>query len=1079
MTETTIAGRYRILEKLGAGAMGVVHRVFDRLTQKTVALKQVEMPTSSLQFGTRGLYQKERHALTHEFRTLAGLRHPNIVSVLDYGFDDSTPFFTMELIENAQTLTSYGKNLDYEEKIRLLIEVLQALSYLHRHHIIHRDLKPDNILVTAEGSVKVMDFGLAADHSMAADKKLAGTVTYMAPERLRGQIASIESDLFAVGIIGYELFVGKYPFSRAGFSILAADIMSTTPDTSALEGRLGTVLDRLLAKDPEDRYHSAQTVIKALCDATTRTLPAESQSIRESFLQAAPFIGREAELQQLERALHDTLDGRGSAYLIGGESGVGKSRLLDELAVHAMVEGALVVRGQGVEGGGLPYQLWRDVLPRLLLNIELTELEASILKDLVPNIGNLLGRNVNNAPELKGTNYLQRLMFIIVDVLRQQAQTVVLLLEDLQWTVESVVILNHLLNFVQDNSWFIVGSYRDDETPDLHEQLANTQHINLKRLNDEHIAEMSRAMLGEAGTQAPMLELLKRETEGNAFFMVEVVRALAEEAGRLANIGTMTLPDNVFAGGMMAVLKRRLDQIPQSHHHILRYAAVIGRRINEILLNQLLPNTDIKSWLYLAEGAAVLHIRANDWQFAHDKLREAVLQVLSKDEKSQLHGKVAEAIEIVYPDNTNYHEVLLEHWHLAENLDKEIHYLQPVAENLLRTNSDYEAINLRLRRALEQLPEDSSQTIPLLNLLSESTSSQRLEGGEHSEAMKIAQAALKLAQDIGDKHGMSMSLFNLAAVARYQGKYEQAVDYYQQSFTILEQLGDAKRGECLIALSIIASYHGEYDRAIDYQQQSLTFYREVDDRVRIAEALNNLGNIMEMQGAYEQGVDYHRQSLAIRQTLGNRVLIATSFQNLGVVFTGQGKYEQAFDYLQQSRAIFREYDDGRGIYACHESLGKLFMKQGKYEQALIYFQQNVVMLQSSGDSLLTGRTYFYPGWVKLKQHDPQAYVLFYEGLKYAAGLQQIPRLMLILLCGFAGVFMLNQQPMRAGELIGLIKNHPAKDALTLINIDELLAELSEMFPLDNLTDAIERGKSLDLEIVVQEILDEFGEEERP
>src|SRR4051812_3770864 len=159
-----IGKRYQLLDKLGAGGMGVVYRATDRLTGQTVALKQV-IPSNidpktapTIYLGEESSFQL---ALAQEFRTLASLRHPNIISVLDYGFDHNRqPYFTMDLLENAVPIVEAAATLPLLQKIDLMIQMLQALTYLHRRAILHLDLKPANVMVTG-GQVKVLDFGLS------------------------------------------------------------------------------------------------------------------------------------------------------------------------------------------------------------------------------------------------------------------------------------------------------------------------------------------------------------------------------------------------------------------------------------------------------------------------------------------------------------------------------------------------------------------------------------------------------------------------------------------------------------------------------------------------------------------------------------------------------------------------------------------------------------------------------------------------------------------------------------------------------------------------------------------------------
>ena len=154
--------RYQVGDRLGAGGMGVVYLAVDRLTRQSVALKSIVMPKNLASPELEHRMLETRLALTNEFQILASLQHPHIIRVLDYGFDATrNPFFTMNFIEGARSVTEAGADQSLETKIRYISEMLQALAYLHQHGIIHRDLKPDNALVTSQGEVKLLDFGLA------------------------------------------------------------------------------------------------------------------------------------------------------------------------------------------------------------------------------------------------------------------------------------------------------------------------------------------------------------------------------------------------------------------------------------------------------------------------------------------------------------------------------------------------------------------------------------------------------------------------------------------------------------------------------------------------------------------------------------------------------------------------------------------------------------------------------------------------------------------------------------------------------------------------------------------------------
>ena len=238
--EQLIANRYEVLEKLGAGGMGAVYLVQDKLRNQKVALKQVLMGDDV-----------QRLAITREFRTLSTLRHPNIVGVIEYGFHEKQPYFTMEYLPNAKSFETLK-----EQKLEGFVQILQALGYLHRRGILHRDLKPANVLINADGLVKVLDFGLALDKTRGKSGSVegaVGTLNYMAPELIMEESPSIGSDLWAVGVMLCEALTGHHPFDISNPMKLIIALAQQSPNLEGLDDRLSEVLGRLLAKDPSER----------------------------------------------------------------------------------------------------------------------------------------------------------------------------------------------------------------------------------------------------------------------------------------------------------------------------------------------------------------------------------------------------------------------------------------------------------------------------------------------------------------------------------------------------------------------------------------------------------------------------------------------------------------------------------------------------------------------------------------------------------------------------------------------------------------------------------------------------------
>ena len=269
LRQGVVVGRYTIVERLGRGGMGTVYRAHDTRLNRDVALKFLyPYVTSDADAEAR---------LLSEARAVAALQHPNICVIHEIGeAGDGQPFIAMALCD-GQTLKqrlSTGP-VAPDEAVSIASQVLRALKVAHSRDIVHRDIKPGNIMLDSDGSVKLLDFGLArpADVSVTRPGSTPGTVAYMSPEQVRGEPVDLRSDLWSVGVVLYEMLAGRRPFRGGRDKVIVQEILNEDPESlrsvsAAMPVDVAAVVDRLLQKDREARYESAHAVLADLTDTT-------------------------------------------------------------------------------------------------------------------------------------------------------------------------------------------------------------------------------------------------------------------------------------------------------------------------------------------------------------------------------------------------------------------------------------------------------------------------------------------------------------------------------------------------------------------------------------------------------------------------------------------------------------------------------------------------------------------------------------------------------------------------------------------------------------------------------------------
>ena len=354
-----IGARYRVDALLGRGGMATVYRVTDAATARPVALKQLAMPQEpSRRSEMVALFEREFHAL-------AQLSHPQVIEVYDYGVDETGPYYTMELLDGGD-LRSRAP-LPWRQACALLCGVVSSLALIHSRRLVHRDVSPANIWCTREGEGKLIDFGALAP--MGEATTIVGTPAFVAPEVVQRSALDGRTDLFSFGATLYFALTGRPPYPARNFSQLADLWKLAVPAPSTLVDDVPEALDALvmslLCTEPAMRPRTAFEVMQRL-SAIAGIESVEPLSVSQAYLSTPLLVGRDQEMAALRERMASAFGGRGCSVLLEGESGVGRSRLLEACVVEAKMLGATTARAGASAGRTAGFAVAQTLAEQLL-----------------------------------------------------------------------------------------------------------------------------------------------------------------------------------------------------------------------------------------------------------------------------------------------------------------------------------------------------------------------------------------------------------------------------------------------------------------------------------------------------------------------------------------------------------------------------------------------------------------------------------------------------------------------------------------------------------------------------------------
>ena len=703
--ETPVHERFVIRERLGSGGMGVVYAAYDRDRDETVALKTLRRRDAA------SLYSFKK-----EFRTLADVAHPNLVSLYELIADDDRWFFTMELIEGTSfidyvllspkpslqeetamisvltetmpldtapasfvaplptsPLTRPADEIAFDEtRLRAALRQLAiGVRALHNAGKMHRDLKPHNVLVTNDGRVVILDFGIAREvastlSQLTAEAGFLGTLAYMSPEQARGADSTPASDWYAVGVMLFEALTGRLPFTGTLSRVLAAKLHHEAPSPRSLaEGLppdLVELCEGLLERDAAQRPTGAD-VLRRLGGGDT-PLPDQSY-LRIEPMTDQGLTGRQRHLATLESAFIKTLEGQATTVHVHGSSGMGKTAIVHALLRRLIKESrAVVLPGRCYVRELVPYKALDgvvDSLSKYLLKLPRHDVEVLLPREIqaLARVFPVLSRIEAIAEtSLQGRGVTDRLPLrrLAFGALREllgriaEQQPVVLFIDDLQWAdADSTALLADLLRPPDPPPLLLVTCFRSEEIgsqsflEDLVSATGREDCIELEAgpLSPEDATELIRAYLGHRPEAELLVRGIAREARGSPFLIEQLSGyALTSDAGL-----TQTGLDRRVT--LAEMLDQRIRHAPAGAESLLLVLAAAGQPIAATVAYEAAGLEGSERPLLAALQAGHL-IRssgsANSVELYHNRIGENLAGRVSRVEGQQIHRRIATAL---------------------------------------------------------------------------------------------------------------------------------------------------------------------------------------------------------------------------------------------------------------------------------------------------------------------------------------------------------------------------------------------------------------------------------------------------
>lgn len=695
---------YQLVQEIGRGAMSVVYRAIR--AGEAYAVKVMKHTGADRSVDAALRFRREAAAM-------ARLNHPGLVKILEVNESQGRPYLVMELVDGEELSQILQRGPLSETKLIQLVRVLAgALGEVHRRGLVHRDIKPANIIVGKLGGAKIIDFGFvtaAADPTRDHDD-VVGTFLYAAPEQTGMLKRPVDgrADLYALGAVLFECVAGHPPFQANTVAELmrlhAAVLPQRLSDLTNVRPVLSDIIGKLLSKDPDDRYQTAEGLIADVEQLQQleeelrqgKRIRLGSHDISPARLQELPLSGRDREFLDLKHLWSRAQKGNGAAILVEGEGGSGKTRLIREIIRTAQSTGRpLILAGKCQQSERIPFGPFREAIDEHVGRVirmppEEKQLAIQKLKSAVGEAEIVLKRlsrgmevlltegEKSSKPEMAidVERFYGGLVDFLVELSKQYGQALILV-DDVQWLDEaSFEVVVRLSQKLASSPILLAGTSRNDPASEASRQklvasLADRIiRMVLAPLDLRAVGKLIAAQLGGGELDKRVVERIASRANGNPFAVGQYVRALLDAgvvspvAGNWAvdpkRLEELALPEDVLE----LVVNRAATLSPKTTR-VLGQAAIIGMHFERALLLRVTAEEDHELLEVLNEAKLanlIEQIDSASYEFVHDRVREALAKTLSDDEICDVHQRVAESLEHVEDRSPEHFFSLARHY---------------------------------------------------------------------------------------------------------------------------------------------------------------------------------------------------------------------------------------------------------------------------------------------------------------------------------------------------------------------------------------------------------------------------------